>query len=124
MMKIEYSNGKKAKTGYSVNMSLDGIYLNTNDEQDVGKSIQMQFSLPGSNVSIDLGGTIVWQRPPTKKKRSMLPGLGVRFTRIDRRTHELLKGFLEETGRSPDSTLFKANRLWQGAIEGQKNLYL
>jgi len=61
--KIEVSvalGGGEAKTAFTRNMSLGGLYLESADRPALGSRAQLKFRIPTQKDPIDVGGTVRW----------------------------------------------------------------
>jgi Tfp pilus assembly protein PilZ len=72
---------------YILDISIGGVFIETNDKFTVGQNILLNFSLPNYQQPFKLNGTISWSSPR---------GFGVKFDQIPTQQGELLRSFVEQ----------------------------
>ncbi|MEA3437969.1 MAG: PilZ domain-containing protein [Thermodesulfobacteriota bacterium] len=84
LISADYIVGKEAFSGYILDMSAFGAFLETNVIFPAGEKLSMSFSLPNHHKPFTFIGQIVW---------SGSQGIGVKFDSLSPRQKEILKTF-------------------------------
>ena len=102
--------------GKSVDVSVGGIFLETDSMLEPGDILQVSFSLPGQNEPItDLKAIVAWVNSLESPSRSSYPtGAGLEFSAVSFRDRSLLSAFVEQTAASQPAL--------QGAFPGQEQV--
>jgi uncharacterized protein (TIGR02266 family) len=96
---VDFSLGDKTHTGFLLNISATGLFLNTRMELLSGSAVELKFSLPDSDKVFDVKGTVRWSTPSSASK-SLFGGSGIMFTSIaDEDKQELRNWAIEENKR-------------------------
>ena len=83
--------------GYTRNLSLGGLFIQTTRPKPPGTRVRLQFSaLPGS-APFECVAEVVWIRPFEAQSRGM-PGMGMRFTELDEKASVTIEAFLRKNG--------------------------
>jgi two-component system chemotaxis response regulator CheY len=80
--------------GYTFNVSVGGLFLETNDPLSLGKSLKIKLYLPDNDHPTHCQGRVAWVNLPLSPIRSdHPPGMGVEFLNLDeeRQLQEFLK---------------------------------
>jgi len=72
---------------YILDISIGGVFIETEDRIPVGQQLMMKFSLPNSPEPFTLSGEVAWNSPQ---------GFGVKFDRITPQQGQLLKSYIEQ----------------------------
>lgn len=97
--KLEVFYGQDEKlsgyaASYSVNMSVGGLFLETDNPLTPGEKLNLRFSLPGNNHPISCQGRVAWATAPGSSDKSSHPaGMGIEF--LDLAEENQLKEFLQ-----------------------------
>jgi len=77
---LQYTGGGRVfLDDYLSDLPHGGVFVETEDDFEVGEGLWLRFVFPGVPEGIDLGGTIAWRRLPTKWRSALQPGIGVAF---------------------------------------------
>jgi Tfp pilus assembly protein PilZ len=76
----------RSYTGYIINISVHGVYIETNDRFPVGQRIQMAFTLPNVPNTLELNGQV---------NRSDLKGMGVFFLDVNQKQQDIIQAYIE-----------------------------
>ncbi len=77
--------------GISGDISEGGLFISTGRPFPIGTDLTVSFVLP-SGVAIATLGTVAWHAPPSDTQA--MPGMGVRFSRLDASEREAIDAFL------------------------------
>ena len=88
LISADYNVGKEAFSGYILDISAFGAFIETNVIFPAGQKLSMSFSLPNYQKSFNFKGQIVW---------SGSQGIGVKFGSLSPRQKEILKTFSEQS---------------------------
>lgn len=95
--RILAKNGEKIAVVY--NLSITGAYVATPRPTLRGGSVQLSFSLPGGEASLQ--ADVVWNNVPGNLRRFHAPiGMGLRFTETPADVQSELNGWVEERARA------------------------
>lgn len=78
-------------TGLSGDLSKGGIFLSTYQRLEVGRPVQMEFTLPGGKVVAR--GTVQWARAASE---GASPGVGVAFESLSDADRAIIAAFCEQ----------------------------
>jgi len=91
----EYTIGKKTFSGYILDISAFGAFIETSESFAADQKLSMSFSLPNHQKPFSFKGQIVW---------SGAQGVGVKFDYLSPRQKEILKAFSEQSEEVFDIT--------------------
>ena len=81
--KIQDQNFKS----YILDISIGGVFIETNEKFPVGQKMMLKFSLPHHPQPFTLSGKIAWSSPR---------GFGLRFDEVTTQQGDMLKSFVEQ----------------------------
>jgi Tfp pilus assembly protein PilZ len=87
LINANYSIQNKDYKSYILDISIGGVFIETNQTFTIGQEIVLNFALPNYQKPFKLSGTISWGSPR---------GFGVKFDEIPVRQGEILKSFVEQ----------------------------
>lgn len=79
-IQVQYATVDEFMADWTANISIGGMYIQTQTPLAVGTRFRLQFTLPGIARPFDCVAQVRWTVPPTDGKR--IPGMGVRFDGI------------------------------------------
>ncbi|HET7292217.1 MAG TPA: PilZ domain-containing protein [Vicinamibacteria bacterium] len=84
----------------TVNVSVFGCYVASDEEVRLGHTLRVRFTVPGNMLESELVGVVVWVNPKQQNAiHSLPPGFGIRFLGLDpesrRRIDEVVRAYLE-----------------------------
>ncbi|WP_243373362.1 PilZ domain-containing protein [Geotalea sp. SG265] len=89
------TNEKRLLRGYSVNMSIGGLYLETADLLPVETLLHVEFKLPGKEYPIACRAKVAWTNGPDTPKKAALPtGMGIQFLTLSIDDMHTIRDFL------------------------------
>ena len=88
LISVAYIIGKETFSGYILDISAFGAFIETNVIFPAGEKLSISFSLPNHHKAFNLKGQIVW---------SGSQGIGVKFDTLSSRQKEILKIFTEQS---------------------------
>ena len=88
LISADYIIGKNAFSGYILDISAFGAFIETSESFPAGQKLTMSFSLPNHQKPFSFKGQIVW---------SGYQGIGVKFDYLSPRQKEMLKAFSEQS---------------------------
>jgi Tfp pilus assembly protein PilZ len=88
LISANYIIGKDAFSGYILDVSAFGAFIETNESFPTGQKISISFSLPNHRRPFNFKGQIVW---------SGSQGVGVKFDYLSPSQKEILKTFSEQS---------------------------
>lgn len=87
LINANYRVQNKDYKSYLLDISIGGVFIETNEKFTVGQNINLNFSLPNLKKPFKLTGTIAWGSPR---------GFGVKFEGIPSQQGEILRSFVEQ----------------------------
>jgi Tfp pilus assembly protein PilZ len=87
LINANYSVQNTAYKSYILDISIGGVFIETNEKFTIGQEIVLSFTLPNYQKPFKLSGTISWGSPR---------GFGVKFDKIPVQQGEILKSFVEQ----------------------------
>jgi CheY-like chemotaxis protein len=98
-MTVDYVIGGKSYRGRGIDISMNGLYVESREEIPPQKSIELGFSLPTvSPRRVSARGKISWVNQGFPRKNLNLPqGFGVEITSIDPESIGVIKHYLDNT---------------------------
>ncbi|PLX78260.1 MAG: two-component system response regulator [Desulfuromonas sp.] len=89
-------------TGYSINMSSGGLFIETGTLLAEDEHLTLVFRLPERDKPIICQGRVAWTNPPDKKKKKTLPpGVGVQFFDLRLDDMQSIRTYLNENDLKP-----------------------
>ncbi|TLM65575.1 MAG: response regulator [Deltaproteobacteria bacterium] len=88
--------------GFTLNLSMGGIYVETRHVLDVDENITLVFSLPGQEQAIRCLARVAWvNHAKDPKKPALPPGFGVQFVDISLDDLHAIRAYLTENDLQP-----------------------
>ena len=87
LINANYSIQNKDYKSYILDISIGGVFVETNEKFTLGQKIVLNFTLPNNKKPFKLTGTISWGSPR---------GFGVKFDEIPVQQGEMLRSFVEQ----------------------------
>jgi len=79
---------------YSRDLSIGGIFLESDHPYPAGSKLEMELSLPEIADKVRLIGEVIRVEPPEARQMGKTPGMGIQFIEIDLETKALLADFI------------------------------
>ena len=93
---------EKLMSDYSVNMSLGGIFIESERILPTDTSLVVEFKLPAYEKPIRCKSRVAWTNEPDNPKTSALPkGMGLQFVDLTLEEVHVVRTFIEEVGIRP-----------------------
>ena len=91
---VEYDSVEEFLIDYTSNISIGGLFIQTQDPLEVGTLFRIRFRIPGDPEPVETDAEVCWILRP-EDAGALQPGMGVRFASLkeeDRaRVEDLLK---------------------------------
>jgi hypothetical protein len=87
LINVDYSVDGDRHSGFILDISALGVFIESDTHLPVGDTIEMAFSLPRHYGPFRLSGEIIWSGPQ---------GFGVRFPTLNKHQRKFIKSFSEE----------------------------
>ena len=88
-IEIRFDTHEDFKKAYSTNIGEGGLFIQTDQLIEVGREVNLVFSLPGESRPIHARGKVTWHR------REGRQGIGIQFTGLDPNDHRKLKTYVD-----------------------------
>ncbi len=85
LVAVKCNVGHTSFAGYIIDISMDGVFIESNDRFPVGQRIRMAFRLPNASNALELEGQI---------NRSGLQGIGVNFLGLNQDQQEIIRAYI------------------------------
>jgi uncharacterized protein (TIGR02266 family) len=94
---LHWTDSERVVVGYSVNLSTNGMFIETDETVAAGSAIEVKFLLPGGERKICCTARVAWVNSG-KHSRSNLPsGMGVQFEGTSCEDKILIAEFISES---------------------------
>lgn len=87
LINANYRIQNKDYKSYILDISIGGVFIETNEKFTLGQKIVLNFALPNNKKPFKLTGTISWGSPR---------GFGVKFDEIPVQDGEILRSFVQQ----------------------------
>lgn len=87
LINANYRVQNKDFKSYILDISIGGVFIETNEKFTIGQKVEMNFALPNYSKPFKLAGTISW---------SSSRGFGVKFNDVPVQQGEILRSFVEQ----------------------------
>ena len=88
LIEVKCSVGDRSYTGYIINISVHGVFIESNDRSPLGQRVRMAFTLPNAPDTLELKGQI---------NRSDLKGMGVFFLDLNQEQQDIIRAYIENS---------------------------
>jgi len=94
---VEFQINSKWHQAYTSTLGAGGLFIRTINPPETGTPIAVKFRLPDLGKTVEVDGMVVWSNDykPDSKKTS-LPGMGVRFDKIEKEDHREINRYIKE----------------------------
>jgi Tfp pilus assembly protein PilZ len=87
LINANYRVQNKDFKSYILDISIGGVFIETNEKFTIGQKVELNFTLPGHSKPFKLTGTISWGSPR---------GFGMKFDGVPAQQGEILRSFVEQ----------------------------
>jgi len=96
VLKVSYASPKEFVENYLHNLSLGGLFIETDDPLSVGEKTDLKIFLPDKEKELEVTGEVVWVRtePEVTPEGTQPAGMGIRFLNLSKETRERIIGVL------------------------------
>ena len=98
LMKIKVAN--KTEIEQSVNLSLGGMFIQTEEHAPPGTTVDLEFQLDPEKKSIEAAGVVVWTRPRMPDHK-FPAGIGIKFVNLSDGAREQIESALKSASQVP-----------------------
>ncbi len=92
---MDFTVGDETYTGFLLNIGSTGLFLHTRLDLLPGTSLELKFSLPGSEEIIIVRGMVAWATSSSATK-SLFGGAGIKYSDIQEKDLESIKEFVSD----------------------------
>lgn len=82
------------KTDTVIDISINGLFIQSNDQPDIGEVVQIFVKLPGDLGALDLSAKVKWRRWATSKKNPMPIGFGVNIEYDNPKIEKIMNSYV------------------------------
>jgi len=98
---IQYQTPDQFFQDYIKNVSLGGLFIETESPLPVGTKLNIPFSLPEMKNPIITDGIVVHAMKVGKKAKPAAGGMGIRFSDLNNKCKQSLESYLQRHGGLP-----------------------
>lgn len=80
---VDYKHQETFLFAYATNLSVLGIFIQTNNPEPRGTKLTLEFKPNGFTEALRLAGEVAWVNIVKPEARNGSPGMGIRFTALD-----------------------------------------
>ena len=92
---VRFADAREFLVEYSSNISMGGVFVRTSSPAAFGSVVRLSLELPGSGQSLPVTGQVAFVLAPDEAARQgKVPGMGVRFSRLDPVVQEALSSYV------------------------------
>jgi uncharacterized protein (TIGR02266 family) len=95
---VEYTQGEESNQARALNLSADGMLIETQDPARLAERVGVVFKIPGSDDEIKLDGEVVWVN---KYSPSYPVGMAIKFISIEPKILRTIREYVEKVLESP-----------------------
>ncbi len=102
---VQFGQPDDWRAGQVYNISREGAFVQTDTPPDDGQRIQLRFSLPGLDETLDVDAVVTWSNPPGDVPDPLSPpGMGINFLALGTEAKKTLGSFIaaRENGSVPE----------------------
>lgn len=93
---VRFADAKEFLVEYTSNISLGGVFVRTASPAAFGTVVRLSLELPGTSQAVPVTGQVAFVLPADQAARQgKVPGMGVRFARLDSAVQETLAAYVE-----------------------------
>ena len=92
---VEYADLEDFLTDYTANLSIGGMFIETEEPLGVGTHFRLRFSVPNREAPIDTIAEVRWSQA-RKPSSPLSPGMGVRFRELSPDDREAVQEMLSD----------------------------
>ncbi len=93
---------ERVMSDYSVNMSLGGIFIESEEILPADTKLYVEFTLPVYEKPIRCTSRVAWTNEPANPKASAMPaGMGLQFLDLPLQDVHVIRNFIDEIGLKP-----------------------
>jgi len=92
--KVAHIRGEHFHYFYSRDLSVGGIFLETDQAYPVGTKLELEMSLPEVVDRVRVFGKVVRVVAPEERLKGNIPGMGIQFIEMDTETQAMLADFI------------------------------
>lgn len=120
-IKLRYPDVDTFVQKYAVNVSRGGIFIATRQPKPIGTFLRFEFLLADATSIIRGEGQVQWTKEVDPEHPARAHGMGIKFTRLDRKSQALIDRVLQwrtEHGTSPGTSLAELATTANGSHSG------
>lgn len=96
-MEVRYRTTGSFLVSYSLNLSMGGLFLETDHLLPTGTTVCVGFAVPGLSESIEINAQVVWLREQDNSE-GLPAGLGLQFDALEERIGDLVDALVRDFG--------------------------
>lgn len=102
IVQVGYRDVEDFIQGYALNISRGGIFIRSSKPQAVGTRLRFEIQLQDGQTLLQGAGLVTWVQHPTGPgERPRVPGMGIKFSELDKASQDLVERILVESNSAP-----------------------
>jgi uncharacterized protein (TIGR02266 family) len=94
-IEVNYQTLDEFLQDFSANLSIGGIFIQTDEPLTEGTRFRLEFTLPGDERAISAVGVVCWVAAPEQVRGNRVPGMGISFAELSRTDHNRITRWLD-----------------------------
>lgn len=94
VLALSYEDHDGFREAYTGNISQGGLFIKTKSPLETGEEFLLKLKLPGISDPLKIECNVVWTRK-RRENAKQLPGMGVKFCKLDSDDHTVLTQYLK-----------------------------
>lgn len=94
-VEVSYQTLDEFLQDFSANLSIGGIFIQTESPLKEGTRFRLEFTLPGDERPICAVGVVCWVAAPERVQSSRVPGMGISFADLSRADENRIHRWLD-----------------------------
>ncbi|NOZ87070.1 MAG: TIGR02266 family protein [Deltaproteobacteria bacterium] len=95
-VRVVLENFEDFLTRYTNNLSEGGVFIQTADPRPLGTPLKLEISLRGGQQLLETYGEVAWTRKLDPDQPWRIPGMGIRFTKMNKTSRKQLQALLQD----------------------------
>lgn len=103
-IKVDYSTKGMFVSNYVTNLSKGGVFIQTDDPLPIQSQINLTFTLPELNITIEAKGKVTWTYDIKKGTSAIISGMGIKFTDLTAEHKALIEDYISKLSTQSGTT--------------------
>jgi type IV pilus assembly protein PilZ len=108
VIRVNYQTVDSLFSEFARNINDGGIFVETDNPQPIGTSVELEFKLPGADRPIEVIGNVVRSIDADQATPDGIAGMGIEFENLDsdvrQQINEIIQRLRSSSGTKPDAS--------------------